>query len=63
MPRTFKDRYVHLIGRRALVTGIHPKKGQVVDINKSAGNGLLVVTNVGSQWVGTINVNQLLDPE
>jgi hypothetical protein len=59
----YKDRYVHLVGRRALVTGAHSKKGQTVDINKSAGNGLLVVTNVGSQWFGTIHVDQLLDPE
>ena len=63
MPKMAKDRFRHLVGRRAIVTGTHPKKGEQVSIDRSEGNGLVRVSNVGSQWADTISVKYLLDPE
>jgi hypothetical protein len=63
MPKFAKDRYRHLVGRRALVTGSHPKKGVLVDIKESLGNGLVRASNVGAQWTDQFPLTQLLDPE
>ena len=63
MPKMAKDRFRHLAGKTAIVTGAHPKKGEQVTINRSGGNGTVHVSNVGSQWAGDLDVRNLLDPE
>ncbi len=62
MPKASRDRYAYLEGRRAIVTGTHPKKGVTVDIKESIGNGLVRAANVGAQWIDIFPLAQLLDP-
>jgi hypothetical protein len=63
MPKFTKDPYKRLVGRRAIVTGTHPKKGVLVDIKDSLGNGLVLASNVGAQWIEQFPLAQLLNPE
>ena len=62
MPKQFRDKYSYLAGRFAVVTGSHPKKGTLVEIKQSLGNGLVTIAGGGAaQWIIQVKVTQLLD--